>query len=74
MPGPRSLVREVVELLTATLEEESAANEKLTEIAESEVNYEALEDGDEEEEEEAAPAAKRGASGGAKRGTAGSRR
>jgi ferritin-like metal-binding protein YciE len=65
---------EVVELLTATLEEESAANEKLTEIAESEVNYEALEDGDEEEEEEAAPAAKRGASGGAKRGTAGSRR
>lgn len=41
---------EVVALLDETLEEESAANEKLTEIAETEVNYEAT-DADSEEDE-----------------------
>lgn len=49
---------EVVALLTETLEEESAANEKLTEIAESEVNYEAMDSEEGDEEEEEAPAKK----------------
>jgi ferritin-like metal-binding protein YciE len=40
-------------LLEATLEEEKATDEKLTELAESEINIEALKS--EEKEEEAAP-------------------
>jgi len=43
---------DVVELLEETLNEEKAADQKLTEIAESVVNLEAAQDGEEEEEQE----------------------
>jgi len=46
-------------LLEATLEEEKATDEKLTELAESEINVEALEAGEEEED---APRRRAGAS------------
>ena len=42
---------EAAELLTATLEEEKLTDEKLTELAESEINVEAEQAGDEEEED-----------------------
>jgi ferritin-like metal-binding protein YciE len=41
---------EAAELLTATLEEEKLTDEKLSELAESEINVEAKQSGDEEEE------------------------
>ena len=41
---------DAAELLTATLEEEKLTDEKLTELAESEINVEAEQAGDEEEE------------------------
>jgi ferritin-like metal-binding protein YciE len=49
---------EVVSLLETTLEEEKAADQKLTELAESEINQAAVAEGqsDEEEGEEEAPA------------------
>lgn len=49
---------EVVSLLETTLEEEKAADQKLTELAESEINQAAVAEGqsDEEEDEEEAPA------------------
>lgn len=51
---------EAAELLEATLEEERAADDRLTEIAEGEVNQEALAmDEEEEEEEEERPARSR---------------
>ena len=43
---------EIADLLQATLDEESAANEKLNDIALNEVNAAAMEAGDEEEESE----------------------
>jgi ferritin-like metal-binding protein YciE len=42
---------EAAELLTTTLEEEKLTDEKLTELAESEINVEAEQSGDEEEED-----------------------
>jgi ferritin-like metal-binding protein YciE len=42
---------DAAELLTATLEEEKLTDEKLTELAESEINVEAEQAGDEEEED-----------------------
>ncbi len=42
---------EAAELLTATLDEEKLTDEKLTELAESEINVEAEQAGDEDEEE-----------------------
>lgn len=47
---------DAVELLTQTLEEEAACDERLTELAESAVNEEANEEDEEEEEEEDEPA------------------
>ena len=51
---------DVVDLLEQTLGQEKAADEKLTEIAESVVNVEAAQGEDEEEEAEAAPAGRAG--------------
>lgn len=67
---------EVAELLEQTLEEEKAADVKLTEIAESVVNLEAAEGGDEEEmeEEEDAPAPARRAASTSQRGASTSQR
>ena len=53
-------MRNAAELLRATLEEEKATDEKLTALAESEINVEAKQAGDEEQEERP----KRGAAGG----------
>ena len=63
---------DVVELLESTLEEEKAADVKLTEIAESVVNLEAAA-GDEEEEEMGAGRSARGRQAGSARETAADR-
>jgi ferritin-like metal-binding protein YciE len=60
---------EVLQLLAETLEEEKAADEKLTEIAESIVNLEAANE-DEETEESGGRSGRRGLSAGGQRATA----
>jgi ferritin-like metal-binding protein YciE len=57
---------DVVELLEETLAEEKAADEKLTEVAESVVNLEAAADEDEEDESTSRQAGRRGQSSGAR--------
>jgi hypothetical protein len=50
---------EALDLLKETMDEEETTDERLTDLAESCINEEAMQD--DEEEEEDAPAAKRGA-------------
>ena len=59
---------EAAGLLQQTLDEEEAADERLTEVAESGLNQEAADEGEEEGEEEEAAAGAGGRSGGASRG------